>query len=403
MAGTTKHAQRIKILIHFCYDTMSDPELGYPNLANLGLGPDEFDVTWPRAIAFRLLVYLGYAGATWSSGLVESAPRGSWYPVAIAWHDFECDYFSLMKPTVISKLRSGDIRVLFYYHEGDNPDRIRDRLDHCCVQHKLPLNCYLFLSANTAADSVDRFYYFPDHEHFLLYVNRRQGHTPVTDLPRQYDFTALNRIHKWWRGSIMSDLHTDGLLTNSQWSYNTTVTDGDQPQDNPISIHSVPGWPEKLDQFLSNGPYYCDGPNEAAHNDHRLINTDLYLKSYCHIVIETLFDVDQSGGAFLTEKTYKCLKFGQPFVIAGAVGSLQALRDAGYRVFDGIIDNRYDTVVDNTQRWLSVKEAIAKIKSQDMHSWYLKCMPDLIHNQQLYIQRTKPTLERLIERLNYRP
>jgi hypothetical protein len=261
----------------------------------------------------------------------------------------------------------------------------------------------LFLSANTAADSVDRFYYFPDHEHFLLYVNRRQDHTPVTDLPRLYDFTALNRIHKWWRGSIMSDLHADGLLSNSQWSYNTTVTGEDCPKDNPISIHSIAGWSEKLDQFLSNGPYYCDGPNEVAHNDHRWINTELYLNSYCDIVIETLFDVDQSGGAFLTEKTYKCLKFGQPFVIVGAVGSLQALRDAGYCVFDGLIDNSYDTIVDNTQRWLAVKNTIAKIKSQDMHSWYLKCIPNLEHNQQLYIQRTKPTLERLIQHLNYKP
>ena len=390
-------------MIHFCYDTMSDPELGYPNLAKLGLGPDEFDITWPRAIAFRLLMYLGYAQAKWTSGLVDFAPVGSWYPVAIGWHDFDCDYFSLMKPNVIARLKTGDIRVLFYYHEGDNPDRIRKRLDQCCADHNLPLDCYLFLSANTAANNVNRFYYFPDHEHFLLYVNRRQGYTPVTDLPRQYDFTALNRIHKWWRGSIMSDLHSNGLLTNSQWSYNTTVTDGDRPEDNPISIHSVPGWAETLTEFLSNGPYYCDGPNEAAHNDHRSINTDLYLNSYCHIVIETLFDVDQSGGAFLTEKTYKCLKFGQPFIIVGAAGSLQALRDAGYRVFDGLIDNSYDTIVDNTQRWLAVKDAIAKIKNQHMHSWYLKCMPDLIHNQELYIQRTKPTLDRLVNRLSYRP
>jgi hypothetical protein len=261
----------------------------------------------------------------------------------------------------------------------------------------------LFLSANTVADSVDRFCYFPDHEHFLLYVNRRQGYTPVTDLSRRYDFTALNRIHKWWRASIMSDLYADGLLTNSQWSYNTTITDGDQPQDNPLSVHSIPGWPERLDAFLHGGPYYCDGPNDSAHNDHRWINTDLYLNSYCHIVIETLFDVDQSGGAFLTEKTYKCLKFGQPFVIAGAVGSLQALRDAGYRVFDGLIDNSYDTIQNNTQRWLAIKNTIAKIKNQDMHSWYLRCMPDLEHNQQLYIQRSKPTLERLIDRLSYRP
>jgi hypothetical protein len=134
-----------------------------------------------------------------------------------------------------------------------------------------------------------------------------------------------------------------------------------------------------------------------------MINTDLYLNSYCHISIETLFDVDQSGGAFITEKTYKCIKFGQPFVVAGAVGSLTALRSAGYRTFDSVIDNSYDTIVDNTQRWFAVKQTLQQIKQQDLHQWYLKCMPDLIHNQQLFIQRSGPSLDGLIERLSYTP
>ncbi|WP_353479860.1 hypothetical protein [Haliscomenobacter sp.] len=388
-------------MINFCYDTMSDPELGYPNLADLGLGPDDFDNTWPRTIAFRLLVYLKHAGAVWTSSTVDQAPTGSWYPVALGWHDFDCDYFGLMKPNTISKLQQQEIKVLFYYHEGDNPDRIQERLDSLCVLHQLPQDCYLFVSANTAADSVDRCYYFPDHEYFLSYVNRRQGYTPVTDLPRPYDFTALNRIHKWWRGSIMSDLHADGILTNSLWSYNTDCTIDDREEDNPISIQSNQVWVEKLKLFLANGPYYCDGPDSDAHNDHRMINTDLYLNSYCHISIETLFDVDQSGGAFITEKTYKCMKFGQPFVIVGAVGSLAALRSAGYRTFDSVINNSYDSIVDNTQRWFAVKQTLQQIKQQDLHQWYLKCMPDLVHNQQLFIQRSRPSLDRLITRLNY--
>jgi hypothetical protein len=152
---------------------------------------------------------------------------------------------------------------------------------------------------------------------------------------------------------------------------------------------------------MANGPYYCDGPDSDAHNDHRIINTDLYLNSYCHIVMETLFDVDQSGGAFITEKTYKCIKFGQPFVIVGAVGSLAALRSAGYRTFDSVIDNSYDTIVDNTQRCLAIKETLQQIKQQDLHQWHLKCMPDLIHNQQLFIQRSRPSLAGLIKRLSY--
>ena len=390
-------------MINFCYDTMSNPDLGYPNLASLNLTPKDFDNTWPRTIVFRLLKYLNHAGATFTNSTVDQAPTGSWYPVALGWHDFECDYFGLMKPCTIAKLQQRKIKVLFYYHEGDNPDRIRERLDSLCAKHQLPEDCYLFVSANTAADSVARCYYFPDHEYFLSYVNRRQGYTPVTDLPRQYDFTALNRIHKWWRASIMSDLHADGILSNSLWSYNTNCTRDDREEHNPISIRSNPAWVKKLKLFLANGPYHCDGPDSDAHNDHRMINTDLYLNSYCHIVMETLFDVDRSGGAFITEKTYKCMKFGQPFVIAGAVGSLAALRTAGYRTFDSVIDNSYDTIVDNTQRCLAIKETLQQIKQQDLHQWYLKCMPDMIHNQQLFIQRSRPSLDRLIIRLNYKP
>jgi hypothetical protein len=382
---------------------MSNPDLGYPNLASLNLTPKDFDNTWPRTIVFRLLKYLNHAGATFTNSTVDQAPTGSWYPVALGWHDFECDYFGLMKPCTIAKLQQRKIKVLFYYHEGDNPDRIRERLDSLCAKHQLPEDCYLFVSANTAADSVARCYYFPDHEYFLSYVNRRQGYTPVTDLPRQYDFTALNRIHKWWRASIMSDLHADGILSNSLWSYNTNCTRDDREEHNPISIRSNPAWVKKLKLFLANGPYHCDGPDSDAHNDHRMINTDLYLNSYCHIVMETLFDVDRSGGAFITEKTYKCMKFGQPFVIAGAVGSLAALRTAGYRTFDSVIDNSYDTIVDNTQRCLAIKETLQQIKQQDLHQWYLKCMPDMIHNQQLFIQRSRPSLDRLIIRLNYKP
>ena len=76
---------------------MSNPELGYPNLANPGLTPEEFDTTWPKTIAFRPLVYLNYTGAKWTSSLVDLAPVGSWYPVALGWHNFDCDYFALMK------------------------------------------------------------------------------------------------------------------------------------------------------------------------------------------------------------------------------------------------------------------------------------------------------------------
>jgi hypothetical protein len=180
----------------------------------------------------------------------------------------------------------------------------------------------------------------------------------------------------------MSQLQQSLLLENSFWSYNTSCLVGDLPEDNPIPM--TDSEKELMHDFVNKGPYYCDSDNATAHNNHRYVSDHLYTHSYCHLVLETLFDADQSNGTFITEKTYKCIKFGQPFVLVGPVGSLEALRQAGYRTFDHAIDNSYDQIKDNGQRWDAVKHAIGNIKKENLHQWYLKCLPDLIHNQQLF-------------------
>lgn len=386
--------------IDFCYDVLGEnADLGYPNLAQRNLAPDQFDTSWPRVLPLRLLMYLQQFGFAFSAHLVDSAPLGSWYPIALAWHDFHCDYFDLISDTAKQRARRNEIRFLFYYHEGDHPGRIQKRFELLCKQHALPSSCYLFVSANSSADQYENFYYFNDHEYFLSYINRRQTAALADGTVRPYQFTALNRIHKWWRAAVMSDLHHSAVLDQSLWSYNTEITEDDRPEDNPIRLDQKANWSDLLKEFLSQGPYVCDSADSVAHNDHRNINADLYRQSYCHLIIETLFDVDQSGGTFLTEKTYKCIKFGQPFVMIGPIGSLAALRKAGYRVFDHMIDNSYDQITDNTQRWLAAKKAILEIQQQDMHAWYLDCLDDVLHNQWLFNTKSHAILDRLVNRL----
>lgn len=381
-----------------CYDLLGDYALGYPNLARLDLAPDEFDLVWPKSIAFRPNMYLQSAGVEFRVHLVSQAPKGSWYPLSLGWHDFNCDYIDLIPDTTQERVRSGDVRILFYYHEGDHPGRIQTRLDSLCQKHDLPLT-YLLVSANTSADQHSRCFYFPDHELFFRYVNRRQPTPTIVTDPRPYEFTVLNRTHKWWRASVMSDLHRHGLLSRSIWSYNTDCVIDDPWEDNPLSVLSDSLWHHHLQRFMASGSRHCDDLGEDLHNDHRSVNLSLYQSSYCHIVIETLFDVDQSEGAFLTEKTYKCIKFGQPFVIAGGPGSIAALRSAGYRVFDHVIDHGYDTIQDNNQRWQALREEITRLRSLDMHAWFESCWGDLVHNQERYAEPLLPSLQRLIRRL----
>jgi hypothetical protein len=226
--------------------------------------------------------------------------------------------------------------------------------------------------------------YLPDHE--LLYQRRNSG-TPAATIHnniRNKDFTVLSRTHKWWRATVMTDLYRNGLLTNSYWSYRTDINLNEWREENPIQTQEL-NIDYAVDQFLSHTPYTCDELTTNQHNDHAITNLDHYTNSYCNIVLETLYDADSSGGTFLTEKTFKPIKHGQPFIIVGPAGSLAQLRELGYRTFDHAIDNSYDSEPNNTKRWCKAFQAICKIKRQDMHKWFESCREDLEHNQQLFL------------------
>ena len=151
-----------------------------------------------------------------------------------------------------------------------------------------------------------------------------------------------------------------------------------------------------VSDLIKNAPFSCDELDSTAHNDHSQLVPEHFTNSYCNIVLETLY----TGGPFLSEKTFKPIKHAQPFVLAGPAGSLQLLRDLGYRVFDTVIDNSYDLIENDTQRWYRLLETIKKIKNtSDKHKWLLSLVPDIVHNQQLFVTSKTDRLNRLLERL----
>jgi hypothetical protein len=196
----------------------------------------------------------------------------------------------------------------------------------------------------------------------------------------------------------MADLHRRGLLKNSLWSYNTDCSINDNFDDNPIQIDLL-DIRKDLDEFITSGPYKCDNLSAKEHNNHHFVNESLYSQSYVHIIIETHFDADQSGGTFLTEKTWKAVKFGQPFIIIGPPNSLAALREKGYKTFDHCIDNSYDTIQDNTDRWLSIVGSLTLI-ANNPELVYQQCINDVRHNQELFLTRGKEDLNKIIGKLN---
>jgi hypothetical protein len=91
--------------------------------------------------------------------------------------------------------------------------------------------------------------------------------------------------------------------------------------------------------------------NFAGETDHPMHSCWLSLfdesaESLLYLVTET---VATGRRHHLTEKTFKPIALGMPFVIVGTCGSLEYLRSYGFRTFEGIWDESYDLAEDDVR------------------------------------------------------
>ena len=88
--------------------------------------------------------------------------------------------------------------------------------------------------------------------------------------------------------------------------------------------------------------------NETDHPMHScwLSLFDESAESLLYLVTET---VATGRRHHITEKTFKPIALGMPFVIVGTRGSLEYLRSYGFRTFEGIWDESYDSAEDDVR------------------------------------------------------
>lgn len=357
----------------------------------------EFGQHWPYTTPLRIQEYCQQHNVPVNIyGIDDAVPDQTYYAICLGFFDFDIDYFNILPVKIKQRLKNKEIKLLFMYHEGDNPRTIKNRLTSLVQQHNLHDDCYVFVSSNSSADKIPGFVTFHDFELWYYQRNIEVKELPIHNEAREKEFTALVRLHKTWRAAAMADLHRSGILNRSYWSY---CESGEIDNDCPIEIDTISQLRWDTQRFLSNAPYISDELPQDQRNDHSITEPKYHCNSYCNIILESQFDVDQSGGVFLTEKTFKPIKHGQLFFIAGAAGSLQALRNLGYKTFDNVLDNSYDLEHNHTMRWLRLLESIRKAQP-NLAELFAAARADIEHNQQLFVANKAQRLNTLIEKIH---
>ena len=380
----------------------------YPNLATHNTKPytqawREFSSKHPYSEPPNLLEFMDYNNVPYEIVPFAKTDNDTFYIIAISWFDFSVDWFALMSDKIINKVKKNKLKILLYYWEADNPYRIQEHISKQANEHGIPIDQIKFISGNSEANKIPNFFHFIDDELLFQFRNKKIKPLPFHSESRTKKYTALVRMHKFWRANTMATLWQKRLDTDGYFAYGNTVDSGEKESDNPIEVDNYFGLRTLTQTFLSITPFVADTLSESEHNDHKLQVEEHYTNAYINVVLESHMDVDQSNGVLLTEKTFKPIKNAQMFVIFGACGSLQLLRDMGYKTFDHVLNNSYDTIENTTERWKTAIDMVSTVldRSHDnLHEMHLKCKEDLIHNQKLFMSNKADRLEHLIKEIH---
>ena len=102
-------------------------------------------------------------------------------------------------------------------------------------------------------------------------------------------------------------------------------------------------------------------------------------ESLLYLVTET---VATGRRHHLTEKTFKPIALGMPFVIVGTQGSLEYLRSYGFRTFEGIWDESYDQAPDDVriERIASLLQSLDQLPQEAKQDLFDQCHEVIEHN-----------------------
>ena len=124
--------------------------------------------------------------------------------------------------------------------------------------------------------------------------------------------------------------------------------------------------------------------NFAGETDHPMKSCwlDLFTEaaeSMLYLVTET---VATGRRHHLTEKTFKPIALGMPFIIVGTQGSLKYLRSYGFKTFGDLWDESYDDEPDDSKRIEKIAKVLKLLESleEDRQAIFESAWPIIEHN-----------------------
>ena len=329
-------------------------------------------------------------------------------------HVFNGDYFkrnrniglNCVDPKYMEDLRAGRARLVFictlegYSGEDGNDDLeiIQDWIDHSAIRG----DYVYYLSGNLIGHERVKqknlsFNVIPvcmfDSWIGTEYIDL--GPLPYEPIDAKHLYLSYARNPRDQRIALCGKLLEKRLLDKgrvslARWDWNPTNDIGDI---------------ETLKRLHKMTPIEIDRTLEFNLADN--IHLPDYKHTFVSIVNETLTN---TGTLFLSEKIFKAIAVGHPFLVIGNVGTLEYLKSLGYKTFDKWFDESYDKEEYFMKRVDKVVDQVMKFKrtsKEDLIKIRKEMQEITVHNQKVFIDTldSKYDLDRdtLYLKDSYRP
>ena len=244
---------------------------------------------------------------------------------------------------------------LFYISGSPNAREVYDRL------YTENMSKETYWRGKISIIAVHSFQYY-SQQHFHVYNNNVNYEIKE----KSKDFLSFNKMPREHRVRLLENMLSTNHISKGYMSF-----EGD-----PVWIAGIDNMSDEFVHVKQNKHLL---PIRLNITDERFYPIDIrdddlkyFDDSYYSIVTETCFYTSTTtldGSLFISEKTYKCLSLKHPFILLARPQTIAELRKIGYKTFSPMIDESYDSIEDDTERFNAIWAEITRLSQQTPEEW----------------------------------
>lgn len=297
--------------------------------------------------------------------------------------------FKCVSPEYLKDVRDGKSKILILFiYEGYSGSDIENNNDFEIIEKwridsNLPENSVYYLNGNLLSEEIvkDKGYKFiAKGIHYFEPWNKYNGEmVEFKPIDERNLFLSYNRATRSHRIRFIVDLFENNIIDRGLISINK------------LYEAYFPITPEVKEFFDNKTPMTIDSVSTLKYNLAINITVEDYEKTFISVVTETL---SCPNTLFFSEKIWKPIMVGHPFIVFGNQYSLKYLKGLGFKTFDKWINESYDNEPDSDTRSKMIVNELMKFEKMGIDElqkvrkeMYEICQHNYNHFKTYYYQK----------------